>query len=164
MFIDCDVNGNLRRLSETATDDELVEIWGRICEEYSQITGGNKFSYVFGVTKKVYLLKSKLISAKCCFELSQDEALVNLKKLGYKGNIEKIVAIIKRETIELEGAEKELKNLTKEQKKSTEGDYISWIVSVSKHMGYHIDRKTITVYEFLEMSKQMEKEYKHNKK
>jgi hypothetical protein len=39
-----------------------------------------------------------------------------------------------------------------------EGDFTSWIIAVSKYMGYRIDRKTTTVAEFLSANKIMEHE------
>jgi hypothetical protein len=164
VFIDCDINGNFRRLSETATDEELQDIWDNICTEYAKITGNNTLSYAFSVTKRVYFLETKLVSANYCLKYSEEEALPLLKKIGYKGNFDKIIAQIKRETIELQSARKEHDRLLKtEQSKSTEDDYVKWIVSVSKYMGYRIDRNKVMVSEFLAMSKQMENEYKKHK-
>jgi preprotein translocase subunit Sec63 len=165
VFIDCDINGNLRRLSETATNEELQEIWDDICSEYARITGNNSLSYAFSVTKRVYLLETKLVSAMYCLKFPSENTLILLNKIGYKGNdFGKITARIQRETIELESAKKELDKLMKTEKnRATEDDYVKWIVSVSKYMGYHIDRNKIMVSEFLEMSRQMENSYKNKK-
>jgi hypothetical protein len=164
VFIDCDISGNLRRLSDTATDEELREIWDDVCAEYARISGNNSLSYAFNTTKRVYLLETKLISANLCLKHLSDEALILLKKIGYKGDFNKINAQMKRESIGLQGARKELDRLVKaDRHKSTEEDYVKWIVAVSKYMGYRIDRNKVTVLEFLEMSRQMEKEYKNQK-
>ena len=45
----------------------------------------------------------------------------------------------------------------------TETNFVRWINAVSKFMGYRIDRKVVTVTEFLEMGKMMVK-YQDDKK
>jgi hypothetical protein len=39
-----------------------------------------------------------------------------------------------------------------------EYDFTAWIVQVSKYLGYHIDRKTVTLSEFLAASRIMDEE------
>jgi hypothetical protein len=80
--------------------------------------------------------------------------------MGYPADIKKIIARVKLESIELQGKTKELEKLRQSNEKdgAKEADFTAWIVSVSKYMGYRIDRKTVMVAEFLTMNKLMSNE------
>ncbi|MDR3285976.1 MAG: hypothetical protein LBT27_00860 [Prevotellaceae bacterium] len=93
------------------------------------------------------------------FENLTIENIEQLKMLGYRGDINEIIAQLKFESISLQSKENELKKITSKQSGTIkETDFTEWIVAVSKYMGYRIDKKTTFLSEFLEMAKQMNKE------
>jgi hypothetical protein len=72
------------------------------------------------------------------------------------------VAKIKRDTILLIGAINELKKAKESSSNNgmMERYFTRWIISVSKFMGYRIDRHTVIVDEFLEMNREWEETVK----
>jgi hypothetical protein len=82
-----------------------------------------------------------------------------LHTLGYGGDANKIIARLKRETVELQSKEKELENI-KGQKEGAikESDFDDWIISVGKYLGYGIKRKEMVLSEFLAANKAMNRE------
>lgn len=162
VFIDCDVNGNLRRLSETATEEELKEIWSLLTEEYAELSGNTGHDYLFSLTKKIARIEDKISAVNIAASLPLDEALAFLKKYGYTGTRKMIEARVKSDIITLEGYRNDLDSFLKNQKQkpATMADYINWITVVSKYMGYRIDQSVVTVTEFIFMDKLMTKEAK----
>jgi hypothetical protein len=88
-----------------------------------------------------------------------------LKELGYPADIKKIIAKAKLESVELQGKKKELERIKNSDKGGAkETDFTAWIISVSKYMGYRIDRHITPLLEFLMMDKQMMNEMEAKKK
>jgi hypothetical protein len=158
-FIDCLVNGNLRRLARSGspTDEELQAAWEKVYGEYVELSGNHSYSYYFSLVKSISVLQTKLQLANM---LLRHGAIETLKELGYSGDAKKIIAKMKREIIELQAKQKELERFKEESKNETmkESDFIAWIIHVSKYLGYHIDRKTVTVSEFMAANKIMNEE------
>ena len=98
--------------------------------------------------------------------LPDDNRVAFLKQLDYTGSIDNIVAKIKRDTVLLSGAINELDAAKSGSSEDgmTESDFTRWIVSVSKFMGYRIDRQQVTVAEFLEMIREFEENIKMREK
>jgi hypothetical protein len=159
-FIDCLVNGNLRRLVRDGnpSDEELRAAWIELYGEYSELSGNQSHRYMFSLMKSILVLKLRLLCVQGVLKSSKDMSV--LKELGYTGDTQRIIAKAKRELVELQGKEKELEKMKKDNSgdSASEGDFTAWIVAVSKYMGYRIDRKTTTVAEFLSANKIMERE------
>jgi hypothetical protein len=159
------VNNNLRRLARSgeATDEELQEAWGMVYSEYVELSGNTSHNYLFSLVKATTLIQARLAAVN---ELIKQGDAERLQTIGYTGDIKKIIAKMKREVVELHGKEKELEKVRQNNAGESvkEVDFTTWIVSISKYMGYRIERKTTTVSEFLEMVKQMEKEMKEKLK
>jgi len=154
VFIDCAVNNNLRRLSKDATDEELTEIWNGINEEYATKSGNVKHNYIFDLAKKIALLENKIKIGALMIQFDNDEAKAMLQKIGYRGDVE---ALIKRDNKTLLSLQSELEKANQNDGtgKLTEADFLRWINIVSKFMGFRINRKVVTVTEFLEMERLM---------
>ncbi|MDR1347349.1 MAG: hypothetical protein LBJ63_02815 [Prevotellaceae bacterium] len=159
-FIDCMINGNLKRLLRSGEADEIMlqEAWECLYSEYSELSGNRQHKYYFALYKSVYAMKLKMHIAQLILTDPQIN-LDDLHALGYKGDVKSIVARLKFETVELQTKEKELKKITdKETGTIKESDFDDWIVSVGKYLGYQIKRKEMILSEFLAANKAMTKE------
>jgi hypothetical protein len=161
-FVDCLVNGNLRRLSDTATEQELHEAWGALCAEYGRLSGGQQNGYAFSLRRRVAALGAKLSLAGVALCCAGEARRTWLKKAGYAGSdAERRMAL---DTVLYEDARRELEAVEKESggggESMTSERFTRWIVSVSKFMGFSIDRRTVTVLEFLQMSTLLEESVK----
>ncbi|MDR1199594.1 MAG: hypothetical protein LBK94_11410 [Prevotellaceae bacterium] len=165
-FIDCMINGNLKRLLRSGEADEIMlnEAWECLYSEYSELSGNRQHKYYFALYKSVYAMKLKMHIAQLILtdpEINLDD----LHALGYKGDVKSIVARLKFETIDLQTKEKELQKITdKETGTVTESDFDEWIVSVGKYLGYHIKRKEMLLSEFLYANKAMIRENEAKRK
>ena len=166
-FIDCLINSNLRRLvrSGNPTDEELQAAWAALYSEYSELTGNKEYQYYFSVYRSVYAMRLKMRLAQL---LLNDHANVNfndLQELGYKGDVDKIIARLQFETVELLSKEKELENMKKKEGGTVkESDFDDWVISVGKYLGYGIKRKEMLLSEFLSAHRAMQREYEAKRK
>jgi hypothetical protein len=165
-FIDCLVNDNLRRMARSGEtpDEELQTAWEMLYSEYAERSGSTSHVYMFSLIKSISVLRAKLTAVQNTVQSGNIEAL---SKLGYTGDLKKIIARVKVESVELQGKEKELKKIQESasgEKKASENDFTRWIISVSKFMGYRIDRHKVTIAEFLEMNREWEETIKAKNK
>jgi hypothetical protein len=166
-FIDCLINGNLRRLVRTgeATDEELQTAWGRLYSEYSELSGNKEHQYYFSVYRAVYAMRLKMHIAQLILSNPENVNLDDLHVLGYSGDAKKIIARLKFETVELRSKEKELEKMKEKQDRTvTDSDFDDWIISVGKYLGYGIKRKEMLLSEFLSANKAMQREYEAQRK
>lgn len=161
-FIDCMLNGNLKRLDRTgaAAEAELQQAWERLYSEYTELSGNKAHSYYFALYKTVCSMRLKLHIAQLILNDPENADISELKSLGYRGNINSIIARLKFESVELQVKEKELQKMT-DKKTGTikDDDFDEWIVSVGKYLGYQIRRKEMILSEFLAANKAMAKEH-----
>ena len=163
-FIDCLLNGNLRRLvrAGTATDDELQKAWEALYSEYLVLSGNKAYAYMFSLMKSVSVLRARLVIVQDFLPSGNTE---RLRKIGYTGDTNKIIARAKREAVDLASKEKELEKMQDEQGGTAkESDYDDWIISVGKYLGYGIKRKEIVLSEFLSANRAMIREYDAKRK
>jgi hypothetical protein len=162
-FIDCIINKNLLRLLREgeATDEELQAAWEKLYGEYAKLSGNQSHAYLFSLMKAISILRAKFVMVKEFLTLENENAEI-LYRIGYTGDVNRIIARVKRETVELQGKEKELERIRNgnDGESVSEVNFTSWIVSVSKYMGYRIDRKITLLSEFLTMNKLMVEELK----
>ena len=152
VFIRCLVYNDLKVLGD-CPDEELREIWERLYEEYAELSGNKAYSNTVSLIQRISVLEAKLQLAVIGIN---DMDMLN--RLGYKGEINSLTGKIQKDALILQQKQKELEQVSSEKRQLKEADFTAWIVQVSKYMGYRIDRKKITVSEFIEMNKQMEKE------
>jgi hypothetical protein len=150
-------------LSETETDKTITELelklaWNLLYSEFCNISGNKSYSYTFELMRAITLLQVKLQAAKQLLTLPIDEVKEALKKFGYAGDIKTIESKIKLDMIMLQEKQKEYEKTKNKESKNEPKDnnFTSWIIAVSKFMGYRIDRQTTILLDFLEMSKQMD--------
>jgi hypothetical protein len=173
------LNENYRRLlklpaiepppdEQAAADRIAQEAWGHLYQDYVKQSGGKKNRYFFTLYRRIALLDTKIKAAALILKESfpDEDKTTLLNKVNYTGNIKGIVMKIKRDSVLLSGAITEW-NKAKEGKSEeamTERDFTRWMVSVSKFMGYRIDRHNVTVTEFLEMNREREESINDKKK
>jgi hypothetical protein len=170
-FIDCLLNGNLRRLIslpapkgegrqvEDVSDEELQAAWEKLYGEYAALSGDKSHFHLFSLAKSVTLLQARLNVVQGVLKSRADIDL--LKGIGYGGDVQKIIARAKADSVELQSKQKELEGLRSAGKEGAkDADFTAWIVRVSKYMGYRIDRKLTLVSEFLTANKLMIEEGK----
>ena len=166
-FIDCLINNNLRRLvrSGSPSDEELQAAWAALYSEYSELTGNREYQYYFSVYRSVYAMRVKMHIVQLILSNPENINLDDLQALGYKGDIDKIIARLKFETIELLSKEKELENMKKKEGGTVkESDFDDWVISVGKYLGYGIKRKEMLLSEFLSAHRAMQREYEAKRK
>jgi hypothetical protein len=177
-FIDCLLNDNYLRLLKSpagtpeATPDEqdsmAQQAWGLLYQDYVKQSGGKKNLYLFTLYRRIALLDTRIKVAGMILKeaLPDEERAKLLNMVNYTGNINGIVTNIKRDSVLLSGAITEW-NKAKEgtsEENMTERDFTRWMVSVSKFMGYRIDKRSVTVEEFLEMNREWEESVNAKKK
>jgi hypothetical protein len=185
VFIDVLVNKNMPRLVRTgkATPKEIDSAWQKLWFEYCDLSGSPEYRQLFGLIKEVGYLEGKLMSIRLAIQSissSQSNGCINiLHNYGYRYAFEKskpdefekdIQRVIeKSKTIELlikAGRAQIDKINEKAQGESVKEDWFEDTLTVlSKYMGYRINRKVITVSEFVRMKKmfEMEAERMNNK-
>ena len=110
-------------------------------------------------------MRLKIHLAQLLLSNPENVNLDDLQTLGYKGDVKKIIARLKFETVELQSKEKELEKMKeKEGGAVKESDFDDWIISVGKYLGYGIKRKEMLLSEFLSAHRAMQREYETQRK
>jgi len=178
VFIDVLVNRNMARLvKEGRPLKKDIEIaWQKLWFEYCDISGSHEYRQLFSLIKEAGYLEGKLMSIRLalqCVATSQDNGCINiLHNYGYRyafdkskpadfaADIERVLA--KSKTIELLIKATRLQIEKINQKAQSEGVKEEWfedtLMVLSKYMGYRINRKVITVSEFVRTKKMFEME------
>ncbi len=182
-FIECYCNNDLNYLiiSGTATKVELQDAWEEVYLEYTSLIKNEKSSYLFDLEKRITLLEyhiKYIDHAKMFLHYGYDEEIANeVRGMGYKLNAEfgsqdyfkqldLMVSRCKTRIFELGELEEEFKRLlnTVEAKPQNEEDLNITIAMLSKHQGYHINKKETTVLEFCSILNLYLKEIAHRNK
>jgi uncharacterized protein YcgL (UPF0745 family) len=164
VFIQCLIHKNLKALGEHYTEAEQKELWSALYLDYMRRCGGETHKYLFSLYKRKAVLEAKIKIAELilAIPMTDGDRTKQLKEIGYSGDLRSITAKIKTDTVLYQNAEKELEKAQKNKGGETlsEQGFTQWIILVSRFMGYNIDRKKITVAEFLEMNRQFEEDAK----
>ena len=186
VFIDVLVNKNMPRLvrSGKATPKEIDAAWQKLWFEYCDLSGSPEYRQLFGLIKEVGYLEGKLMSIRLALQCiasasaNDNNCISILQNYGYRYAFEKskpdefekdIQRVIeKSKTIELmikSGRAQIDKINEKAQGEAVKEDWFEDTLTVlSKYMGYRINRKVITVSEFVRMKKMFEMEAERMKK
>ena len=178
VFIDVLVNKNLNRLVRfgKATQKQINYAWEALFSEYCEISGTPQFQRLLSLTKEIGSHQSKLLTIQLCtkvlgYRYSQ-RCVLTLKRLGYnyKFNIQDPAGYVKdlksvftkSKTTELalDQALNEYQKLLNSSGGSqlTEDHFEKILVELSKFMGFRIDRKQVTVSEYVAILKRRERE------
>lgn len=110
--------------------------------------------------------QAKLNLAREMFANPQNVDFELLKQLGYKGNVNSIIAQLKNESIDLQSKQSELEKF-KEKNESApakESDFTEWIIQVGKYLGFPVRRNEMLLSEFLTANQMMVKEMEATRK
>lgn len=149
---------------------DLDNIWENIFNEYSELSQDKQGQAVLGMIKNLTVLNGKiwvieqylslLTSVSKIGDVKNYQTAINdLKSMGFNfqwlnitldEDISKTRSSMKRIVLERNEAAQEWQNTNQnEQKSATENDYDSLLGELSKFQGYYIDKKLITVAEFI---------------
>lgn len=140
---------------------KLKKVWGDIYDEYSDLSKSEGTTAFFQLLKQKTTLQNKIFITQTCIDSLKEnysEELVKvLKKLGYNfkftretlaSDLKKVVAKSKPLLIRLKKLEENITPyLNAEDLKKS--DFEDILVSLSKFQGYRLDKKQITVSEFV---------------
>jgi uncharacterized membrane protein len=156
VFIACMVRGELRRLSAAATGAQLAAAWKALSEEFIRQCGGEQNGYLYSLRRREARLRVKQLVAAIAMAAGGERGAALLHMVGYAGTPLEAKAAVARDGIRHKEVSGELKQAQKAQRagevEMNDKYFTRWIVSVSKFMGYNIDRKATTVADFLEMA------------
>lgn len=179
VFFDCLVDGKLERLVKfgKATQKELAEAWEKIWFEYCDLTGNPEYRNMLTLIRDVSYLENKMLTIRLCLQKiihTPDEKCISiLVKYGYRQKFDHSdpvkfyqdiqMVINQSKTIEIEILQKR-KEIEKQKEvkhgKITAGYFDQMLLTMSKYMGYRLDRKILTVSEYALIVKMMEVEIK----
>lgn len=170
-FIRCSVDRNLDVLN-AKSDEEAREAWDKIKEQYAKLSGGlENYGVIADALGNILKLSSKIY----CFEtLSDLIKIYNFEILhlkideitGQKGSViddgdgnfiisKKGIAIYKSWKLSIDQysaiLSNELKNSNATQEAIGRGYFQDTLLSLSKEMGFAIQEKDITTYQFAKM-------------
>jgi len=149
---------------------DLESIWENIFNEYSELSNDKHGKAVFSITKTLTVLNGKIWVIEQCLSLLQSvssvgdvkdyaETIQTLKSYGFNyewlnitldDDIRKTKSSMKRIVLERNDAQKSYENLQSDNsKQATEADFDILIGQLSKFQGYYIDKKVITVAEYI---------------
>lgn len=165
-LMDCLFRGNLSRLTRSGepSQEQLEAAWETLYEEFVRLTGGGKNS-VFLLSRKVSYMEAKLRCAALAVLVGGGAGGEMLKAVGYAGGMERASDKMSRDMFTLSEATRELEEAKKGAKgeKELEQDFTRWVNAVSKYMGFRIDKKKVSVAEFVDMHAMMKQEQKNIK-
>lgn len=178
IFVDVLVNKNMPRLVREGSPlkCEIDAAWQKMWFEYCDLTGSPEYRQLFGLIKEAGYLEGKLVSIRLAIQgivTTNDKGCFNLlHNYGYRyafdkakpaeflTDIERVVD--KSKTIELliKSTHAQIAKINeKAQAEPAKDDWFDDMLMVlSKYMGYRINRKVITVSEFVRMKKMFELE------
>jgi hypothetical protein len=171
-FIACLCRGELGRLAAFAcsvggaapTEQALQAAWEALYADYARRVGGGRAGYALALSRRAAFLAARLRCAALAAALPQADGAALLAGLGYRGGVAAIEAALKRDALALAELRVELRReadrAQQGDEKATEEGFTRWVVLVSRGMGYRIDKKKVTVEEFLAMSEAVEGEQK----
>lgn len=183
VFIDCLVDAKLERLVKTgkASQKELAEAWEKIWFEYCDITGNPEYRNMLTLIRDVAYLENKMLTIRLCLQkiihAPDEKCIAILAKYGYRRKFDHSdtvkfyqdiqMVMNQSKTIEIEILQKR-KEIEKQKEakhgKITAGYFDQMLVTMSKFMGYRLDKKILTVSEYALIGKMMEVEIKNSNK
>lgn len=174
VFINCIVKKDLKGLIKygNPTEKKLNEVWEAIWNEYSVLSGNKTHEYLLNLSKEIGKQKSKLLTITLCIQvlLHIDSKICydELKKLGYDpDNLSIVISKCKTLEITIQQKEKEYQQYFAKQKKSealSVQDFDNSLINISQFLGFRVDKKVITVSEYVAMVSNYEKHIEFLKK
>lgn len=165
VFLDILYTGSIKKLKKRrflfVSKKKLERAWGKIYDEYSDLSKSEGTQAFFQLLKQKTTLQNKIFITQVCIDslkTNYSSELANvLKKLGYnfkftreslESDLKKVVAKSKPLVIRLKKLEENIAPyLGAEDLKQS--DFEDILVSLSKFQGYRLDKNHITVIEFV---------------
>ena len=178
VFIDCVVNKNYSRLIREGKplQKEIDAAWQKLWFEYCDLSGSAEYRQLFQLIKEAGYLEGKILSIRLaiqCISASNSTDCINiLHNYGYRyafdranpdefaKDIERVVTKSKSIELLLQSTKSQIDKINARQsgEKATETYFDDYLTVLSRHMGFRINRKVISVTEFLRMKKMYELE------
>ena len=166
-YIEIIDTGNITLLSDEETDiEELIDVWGKINEEYQRRYNVQNSNKVFNLTKEIEYLENKHMFIKYAVEALKFDYVVEvvdqiieygyrITKESYLDDLERIL----RESNAIINKINLLRNSLPKQKEETESKGTDIIVdsmaNYSSILGFDFDFYTISVEKFHSLEKQV---------
>lgn len=187
-FITCMVEGELSSLviSGKPTNEQLSKAWLDIQQEYSDAIGDSEYTYYLNVFKETALLTIKLSSIQILVEILSnfysEDFCIELNKLldkkiklnfdekeDYYKQLQACLTRSKSLKIRIELKNIELGALQKKfssakRVEPTREYFQAMFTTLSDHAKYFIDEKSITVFQYCDRIRRINKQYEQNKK
>jgi hypothetical protein len=169
IFISVLITGDVKKLVRYGffRSKKLVKAWDNIFDEYLKENNSGAYVSLLRKMKDVAMSKNKIrlsVAVVRNLELKYNETMIEcLRILGYRYRFDKKNP--EQYFQDLEKVKKEIKNLTiinreleeklrgKEKETVKEQDFDSLLVELGRFQGYRLNKKEITVSEFIQMLK-----------
>lgn len=169
IFLKCYVQKDLTALiiEGKATGDQLAQAWASIYYEYIDLSESTESKFVYSLQKEITLLSDEIRNVETCifylssemlpYHAQQEDLKKVLKGYNYKLSAEhtdqQLMGIIGRlapKKTQLESRIKELENYTSSTSEETPTykQFEKILLRLSKHQGYSIRSKDITVTQY----------------
>jgi hypothetical protein len=142
--------------------EKLIEHWFEIYSEYCDLAESEASKAYLNMIKRKLFLETKvalceaLISSLMLgYNYETTQALkklgfnFKLSKMSYMADLKKVIAKAKPMVLEIGKIKKELEPYLTEETPASKTDFLALLVILSKHQGYHLDAKKITVEEYI---------------
>lgn len=171
VFIEC-LEGKIKALKKNKFVFYFVikDKWDKILEEYSQLSNDSQYYQLFSLTKDIFKDTYRLLLIDSCLQvLSQrynKDCVEFLINIGYKYkfspidraslNADLIKVSSKSKMIQvklLKNREKYTKLTANKNNKNHRNNILSLLPLLSKYIGYRLDPKQVTVFEYISIFK-----------
>ena len=159
VFINVQISKDVSFLGE-GTQEELLEAWENIIEEYKTLTKDGTSNYLFKLKQSIEYLDKRLVILRTILDWLEDrpsEGVAELleQEFGYafEGDTNKIWNLAKSELHQLKIKEAELKKYSESQpsEDQTEMDWINNMGVLSQYQGFKFNPKTENIAEYISL-------------
>lgn len=178
-FIRCVCDGDLVALQKYRFTEKrtLERVWAKLIEEYAKLSGDAGYERNFILSKEITRENGKLVLIKLCLNVlivkysrkcidrlimfGYDYPFDRNDPTGFRRDLERVSKNARMISIEIETKQKQYDKLTAGVgKRPSHDSFTKILTTLSRHMGYRIDSKLVTVSEYIAMQKQYGKEVK----
>lgn len=154
-------------ISGSSTPEGLQNAWNEILFDYAGLFKTEQSDYIFQLQREIGILQHHVAYVEYSIILLthryDDDVVKELVSMGYtipeftdenyQQSLSRITSLAKSKVFELSNLVDEYNRLSKtsEGKKQTEEEFIRTVAMLSKYQGYHVDRKTTMVFDFVQI-------------
>jgi hypothetical protein len=172
-FIKIVVSGDLKWLTKWGIVFGKVEIWNQIFTEYTELNPDKKEDRSVMIIKALNFNSNKLYIIRTCIRLLEANPDNNpvkdiLAGNGYRNvdNLKLLYTQSKHLEVIIRDYQQQLAAIEAEKEKGrdktlTESDFDNTLVALSKHFGFEINSKSITISKYCALLKQLNQDIKN---